>query len=345
MHITHVNFAKGFRGGERQTLNLMQGLAALGCRQRLVCRPSGELMRRARDETDVDLLPSAHPLLTHIGVPGTDLIHVHEARGAYWAWLEHRLRGTPYLITRRVLDPISSSRLTRKVYADATSLVGVSADAARRLSLQTGRDVEVVLSSCAPIAAAPEAVRAVRRQVGGAPVIGHVGVLHDAVKGQSILIAAFRELASAWPQARLVLVGGGPDRERLQALAAGDERILFVGQQKDVAAWLAAMDVFVFPSRMEALGTSVLDAMMLGVPVVASTVGGLPELTGDGERGLSVAGEDPREWAATIGRLLSDAALRSRLVEAGRAFAAQNDVDAHAKRYLSLYRKLLAARG
>lgn len=340
IHVTHINFAKGFRGGERQTLNLMRGLARLGCGQSLVCRPAGELMRRAGEEVDIEVIPSAHPLLGHVSVPRTEIIHVHEARGAYWAWLEYRMRRTPYLITRRVMNKLSSGWLTRRAYADAAMLAGVSTIVASRLSLQTGRKVEVVLDSCAPLEAAPEAAQAIRHQLHGSPIIGHVGVLHNAVKGQSLLIAAFKELVSTWPQARLVLVGDGPDRERLRQLAAGDERIVFAGQQHDVAAWLGAMDVFAFPSRMEALGSSVLDAMMLGVPVVASTAGGLPELTGVQERGLSVAGEEPREWADAIKRILSDKALRERLVDAGRAFASQHDIDAHAKHYLSLYRRL-----
>lgn len=343
MHIAHVNFARGFRGGERQTLNLIHGLARLGCQQTLICRPGGNLMRRVMTEAGINIITTQNPLLGHLRVPSFDLLHVHEARGAYWAWIENRLRGTPYLITRRVINPISSGWLTSKVYRQATLLTGVSADAARRLSMQTGREVETVLDSCTPLQADSAAVQAVRSQVGGRPIIGHVGALHDEVKGQATLIAAFGELAAMWPDARLVFVGDGPDRAQLQALASIDSRIVFAGQRHDVAAWMAAMDVFAFPSRVEALGSSVLDAMMLGVPVIASTAGGLPELTGKDERGLSVASDKAADWASAIRRLLEDEELRSRLVAAGQDFAQANNVDAHAKRYWELYRSVVAS--
>lgn len=341
MHVAHVNFARGFRGGERQTLNLIHGLARLGCQQTLICRPGGDLMRRVKEETGVEVITTPNPLLGHLRTPRFDLLHVHEARGAYWAWIENRLRGIPYLITRRVINPISSSWFTGKVYRQAALLTGVSADAARRLSMQTGREVEAVLDSCTPLHADSAAVHAVRNQIGGGPIIGHVGALHDEVKGQATLIAAFRELVAMWPDARLVLVGDGPDRAQLQALAGADSRIMFAGQRNDVAAWMSAMDVFAFPSRVEALGSSVLDAMLLGVPVVASTAGGLPELTGKDERGLSVASHKTAEWASAIRRLLEDEELRLRLVAAGGVFAQANDVDAHAKRYWTLYRRVV----
>lgn len=341
MHIAHVNFARGFRGGERQSLSLIHGLSKLGCKQTLICRPDSDLMRRTQEEAEVNVITAKHPLLGHLRVPHFDLIHVHEARGAYWAWMENRLRGTPYLITRRVINPISSSWLTGQVYRRAALLVGVSADVARRLAVQTGCKVEVVLDSCMPLQADTAARQTVCDQLAGTPIIGHVGVLHDAVKGQATLIAAFKALTTTWPNARLVFVGDGPDRTQLQALAGGDSRIVFAGQQRDVAPWLAAMDVFAFPSRVEALGSSVLDAMMLGVPVVASTAGGLPELTGKDERGLSVSSDEPGDWTKAIRRLLEDEALRLRLVEAGRAFSHANDLDAHAKRYWRLYQAIV----
>lgn len=343
MHVVHVNFARGFRGGERQTLNLIHGLSGLGCRQTLICRPSSELMQRAQEETDANVVATPHPLLGHFGPLRADLIHVHEARGAYWAWMQHRLRGTPYLITRRVTNPISAGWLTRTVYRQATVLVGVSSDVARRLAEQTGRKVEVVLDSCVRRSRDTAVRQAMREQLGGTPIIGHVGALHDEVKGQSTLIAAFKTLTRMWPNARLVFVGDGPDRERFQALADGDNRIVFAGQQRDVTAWLAAMDVFAFPSRAEALGSSVLDAMMLEIPVVASTAGGLPELTGRNERGLSVDGDDPAGWADAIRRMVEDDSFRQPLVQAAREFALTTDIEASAQRYWNLYKGVAKA--
>ena len=340
MRIAHVNFARGFRGGERQTLNLIDGLARLGMTQTQVCRSGSELARRA-PQRGVPTVELRHPLLGHWAPPASDLIHVHEARGAYWAALECLARNTPYVVTRRIPTPISASRLTRAVYRHATELFGVSRDVAARLSLQTGRNVRTVLS-CSTRHRACAAAPALRRALGKGPVIGHVGVLNDRHKGQSILIQAFHRLAVAYPDARLVLVGDGPDRGYFEALAGRDARIVFAGFQEDVGAWIEAMDVFAFPSREEGLGSSVLDAMALGIPVAASAVGGLPELVGADERGLLVEHADAAHWHLAIRRLLDDAPLRARLAATARAFALQNNEDAMARQYAACYASILA---
>ena len=108
MQVAHVNFARGFRGGERQTLNLIEGLAELGIQQTLICRGGSELQRRIT-ALNLPATTVAHPLLGHFSPPAADIIHVHEARGAYWAAIESAFRHTPYIITRRIPNPISDS--------------------------------------------------------------------------------------------------------------------------------------------------------------------------------------------------------------------------------------------
>jgi glycosyltransferase involved in cell wall biosynthesis len=340
MEITHVNLARGFRGGERQTLNLMQGLRQLGIRQTLICRRGGELEERA-SRLDLQTAGISHPLRGHLQIPPANLIHVHEARGAYWAAIEHTLRKTPYVITRRIPTPISRSAITAAVYRNAAALFGVSQDVSMRLAAQTKRNVFTVLSCSSPYRIPAGDVAAIRHRIGGGPVIGHIGVLNDSHKGQSVLLRAFRHLVARYPDARLVLIGSGPDRELFERESGGDPRIIFAGQQADPGPWLAAMDVFAFPSREEGLGSSVLDAMLAGIPVVASSVGGLPELLGEDERGLVVDNLEPDAWSAAIDHTLANASLRSRITKAARRFAAQNDAVSMAHRYAGWYRTLL----
>jgi glycosyltransferase involved in cell wall biosynthesis len=340
MRVTHVNFARGFRGGERQTLNLIEGLAELGISQTLICRDGSELKRRVT-ALGLKAIEVAHPLLGHLTPPPSDIIHVHEARGAYWAVIEHAFRKTHYIITRRIPNPISASRITRSVYRHAARLLGVSQDVSQRLSSQTGRPVHTILSSTTAHSAHFDQVREIRQTLGGGPIIGHVGALHDHHKGQSVLIEAFHALLADYPQARLLLVGEGPDRDHFESLAKGDKRIYFTGFQQEVGSWIAAMDVFAFPSREEGLGSSVLDAMALGVPVVSSAVGGLPELLGHDERGLVVPDHDPANWSRSIRRMLTDDAMRKRQVDIARQFAGENGVAAMTKSYLALYGDIL----
>jgi len=282
-----------------------------------------------------------HPLLGHISPPAADIIHVHEARGAYWAAIEHAFRNTPYIITRRIPNPISDSYVTRHVYRHATRLLGVSQDVSNRLSSQTGMPTRTILSSNSSLVAPPDRVREIRQKLGGGPIIGHVGALHDRHKGQSVLIQAFQRLVRDYPQARLLLVGEGPDRAQFESLANNDNRIHFAGLQRDIGPWIAAMDVFCFPSREEGLGSSVLDAMALQIPVVASRVGGLPELIGDDERGLSVCDHDPSNWERSIRRILTEDAMRRRNVDTALDFAAKNGVGTMTKNYMALYENIL----
>ncbi|MBV8636062.1 MAG: glycosyltransferase [Burkholderiaceae bacterium] len=340
MFVEHVNFAKGFRGGERQTLNLMEGLAELGMDQSLVCQAGSELGRRG-EAAGFKVRHARGPLFGHlVSSPVCRVIHVHEARGAYWAAIENMLRGAPYLITRRIPNPVSASYFNRLVYRRATELVGVSRDVSARLNERTGHHVHTILDSCTRHSADPEHTVAIRADLGGAPIIGHVGALHDHHKGQSTLIAAFQELAERYPRARLVLLGEGPDKGEFQRQARNDPRIVFAGFQEEVGSWIAAMDVFAFPSREEGLGSSVLDAMLLGVPVVTSNVGGLPELVGEQERGIMLDNHNPLQWTAALQTMLEDAALRDKLRCAALEFAQAHDIAAMTKDYLDLYRHI-----
>jgi glycosyltransferase involved in cell wall biosynthesis len=342
MHIEHVNFAKGFRGGERQTLNLMEGLAAVGVRQSLLCQARSELSKRAT-AAGFAVRHARGPLFGH-GAPSHEaeprIVHVHEARGAYWAAIQNFMHGTPYLITRRIPNPVSANAVNRLVYRRATELVGVSRDVAARLKERTGHHVHTILDSCTRHGGDAGRAAAIRAELGGAPVIGHVGALHDHHKGQATLIAAFRLLTEHYPQARLVLLGEGPDKGEFQRQARNDPRIVFAGFQEEVGSWIAAMDVFAFPSREEGLGSSVLDAMLQGVPVVTSNVGGLPELVGEQERGIMLDNHNPLQWAAAIRRLLEDLPLRDRLRHDALAFAQSHDIAAMTNDYLDLYRDI-----
>jgi glycosyltransferase involved in cell wall biosynthesis len=144
-------------------------------------------------------------------------------------------------------------------------------------------------------------------------------------------------------------VGDGPFRRavelELERLGLGAS-VRVLGDRRDVGSLLARSDVFVLASRSEGLPLSILEAMAAGLPVVASRVGGVPELMVDGETGLLVPTGDPDLLAAAVGRLLDDATLRRRLGEAGRARVRERfDLDSVRRAHLDLYRRELARRG
>jgi glycosyltransferase involved in cell wall biosynthesis len=141
-----------------------------------------------------------------------------------------------------------------------------------------------------------------------APIVGVVARL-EAEKGHRTLIDAWPEVLAAVPNAWLLVIGEGSERDALEAEAASlgvNERVVFTGRREDVPAVTAALDVAVLPSYREAQGLSVLEAMALSRPVVASNVGGIPEMIEDGVTGLLVPPNDCDALAAALIKLLTD---------------------------------------
>jgi len=172
-------------------------------------------------------------------------------------------------------------------------------------------------------------------------LIGTVARL-DRVKRLDVLLQAMRSLRDV----HIVIVGDGPERVRLEAMSARlglASHIHFVGQQDDVRTWLAAMDVFVLSSDWEGMSNAVLEAMAAELPVVATTVGGTPEVVVDGMTGLLVPPRDPQALAQAIHALLVDPERRNKMGQAGRDRVRHHfTVERMVEKTESLYEQLLA---
>jgi glycosyltransferase involved in cell wall biosynthesis len=153
----------------------------------------------------------------------------------------------------------------------------------------------------------------------GARLVGVVARL-EPEKGHATLLEAWPAVLRACPDAYLLVVGEGSRCDELRAQASDlgiADRVVFTGRREDVPAITAALDVAVLPSYREAQGLSVLEAMALSRPVVASDVGGIPEMIEDGVTGLLVPPRDPSALAAAIVRLLDDHPLADMVGRAG----------------------------
>jgi glycosyltransferase involved in cell wall biosynthesis len=147
----------------------------------------------------------------------------------------------------------------------------------------------------------------------------------EVEKGHPTLLDAWPRVLASVPNAHLLIVGEGSQREALEAqarrlgLLGGDHpSVTFTGRRDDVPAVTAALDVAVLPSYREAQGLSILEAMALGRPVVASAVGGIPEMIEHGRTGLLVPPKNPEFLAHAIVRLLNDHPYADTLGKAGR---------------------------
>jgi len=152
-----------------------------------------------------------------------------------------------------------------------------------------------------------------------AQIVGVVARL-EPEKGHRTLLEAWPLVLAAQPRAWLLIVGEGSERDSLEAETASlgiSDRVVFTGRREDVPAVTAALDVSVLPSYREAQGLSVLEAMALSRPVVASRVGGIPEMIEDGVSGLLVPPNDREALASAIVRLLADHPLADMIAKRG----------------------------
>jgi glycosyltransferase involved in cell wall biosynthesis len=167
----------------------------------------------------------------------------------------------------------------------------------------------------------PEAVHEAAEKING-PYVIFVGML-IYLKGIQYLIKAFKEVQLKHPKAKLVIAGQGREEENLKSLAQElglSQQVMFAGflEQTVLAAYIKGSRALVLPSLTEGLGRVAIEAQFLGRPVIASRVGGIPEIIADGETGLLVEPEDSRGLAEAMVRLLDDAQLAERMGTAGR---------------------------
>ncbi len=157
--------------------------------------------------------------------------------------------------------------------------------------------------------------------VDGSPVIGIIARLSD-VKGIDVLIRAMPSVVASFPNARLMIVGQGPQENDLRTLVNQlglEKNVSFRFTVQSTADILPAFDVFVMPSLQEGLGLSVMEAMAAGIPVVASNVGGLPDLVKDGQTGFLTPAGDSAALGKRIKGMLGDPARALNMARAGRA--------------------------
>ena len=342
MLIAHVNVAKNYRGGERQTELLLEQLHRRGVGLRLIARRGSPLAERVeRLGVEVRTVSGHLPGVLR-ATRGADLVHVHEGRSVYAAYLRHLLSGTPYIATRRVNNPIKDHGMAHRAYRAAARIVAVApqvADVVRAFDSEV--KLGVILSSSSGLTADSNQVGEIRRRIGGEFIVGHVGALDNDQKAQDVIIAAARKLASSDPNTRIVLVGGGKDEAMLRGLAQGLDNVIFTGFVDNVGDYLGAFDIFILPSRREGIGSILFDAMEHALPLIVTPVGGVPRIVFDGQNGILIDVDDAGQLADAIARLKSNPELRAKLGNAGKHMAVGHTAYNMAAAYLKVYQAIL----
>lgn len=343
MTICHLNFNKGFRGSGRQTEILIRALAERGFEQRAGLRAGSELAERLAGIDRLQIVELRKPFFIHPSVcKGVKLVHAHTGQAAQLAAVGHLIHRTPYIITRRVDNPIGNHLMNRLAYRNASRVVALSRVIRDRVTdLIPELDVAMIPSALAELPVNPASVDRLRAKYAGKFLVGHTGELCNVHKGQLTLIRAARRLQDEAPDMHILLMGHGEDEELFRREAEGLNNVELVGFVDNVGDYLSVLDVFTYPSLHEGMGSAILDAMDFGLPVVATHVDGIPDIVERDVTGLLVPPADSEGLAESLLRIYRDPELRQRMGRAGRERAGRFSPERMAELYLELYEPFL----
>lgn len=333
-HIVHLVQGLEVGGLERVAVVLATAMVQRGYRLSIVCYDSmGPLAEEARNNNIfVELLPRRPGidlgyiwrLAMGLRRLAPDVLHMHSDTAMFYGTLAAMVAKVRTRICTEHDGVFPRSRRVRManrfLLKHLTQAVAVSGTVKELWCQEDGIDrsrVLVVPNGVPDIFTA----RPAREEGGsGSLTFGYLGRLSPE-KGVDVLIEAFARACDRLARARLAIVGDGTERSSLEAMARMlgiQTRVDFLGVRHDVATMLAGMDVFVLPSRREGLPMAILEAMSMGLPVIATAVGGVPEAICDGVNGLLAPPDDPSAIADAMVRIALDAPLRQSLSKQSR---------------------------
>jgi glycosyltransferase involved in cell wall biosynthesis len=349
MRILQLNIERGWRGGERQTLLSMQQFRAAGHSVELVARKGEALARAAaNDGFAVHEVGGAAGLAWFLLRSGRrfGILHAQTANTLTWLALLKAWVRRPVVFTRRTAFPLSAERLRKTLWKwrKADAFVAIS-EAAAAQPRSAGLPVTLIHSAVVqrPIDLQHAQRFAEQYALRGKRLVATAAAL-TSEKDPCTLVRAIDILRRTRDDCLFLHLGAdgdaGAQARQLVSELGLEAHYVFAGFQDRVEDLYRLMDVFVLSSREEALGSSVLDAFLYSVPVVATDAGGLPELLADG-RGLQCKVGDAQGLADAVARVLDDADLRESLVTHAHDYVLrEHDAARMAQRYLQVYESL-----
>ena len=247
--ICQVNLAREFRGGERQTELLTRELSDEGWPQRLVIRTGNLLGKRLAGLPKLDIREvSSNPVAAALACRGTSLVHAHEARAVYSGWLASLLFKTPYIMTRRVVNPQKKSGIRESAYRRASATVAITEAAAETMRHQQSFvEPHIIPSSAAALEFDEATADDIRGRFEGKTLIGHIGTLDDSSKGQRTLFEVARRASTSHPDWQFIFVGDGRDQRAFEDETRDLNNVHFEGFADNVGDYLTPS----LPARKE----------------------------------------------------------------------------------------------
>ena len=339
--ILHIIGGGEIGGAEQHVLSLLNGLDWSRFSPHLACLTHGPFAALAR-ETNIPTrtFPMRYPLdlsplfglIRWARQKGITLIHTHGSRANLLGRLGAKWLGLPCLTTvhsslaHDYLSPWSAHLalgLDRLTLPLTSGIITVSEHLAQEVALRGGQNIETIYNGQSPLSFVdPTHSRHQFRKQWGIPtdalVIGTIGRLHPT-KGHTYLIKTATQLRLKFPNLHLLLIGDGPLRQDLESeLSSSPIPYTLTGHLPHAYKALLSMDLFVLPSISEGMGLVLLEAMKAGVPIVASAIGGIPEVVRSGKDGLLVPPGDVTGFADACTTILENSDLAKALVCSGQ---------------------------
>jgi glycosyltransferase involved in cell wall biosynthesis len=337
MKVLHVEMGRHLYGGARQAAYLLNGLDRFPGKHVLVCAEAGGIVGAIRNPAvavhplamrgDLDL-PFIGRLRRIIRRERPDFLHVHSRRGDFLSALAGQLERVPAIHSRRVDNPPRwfdrrcKLALFQRIIAISRGIHDVLLRAGvcehKLLCIPSAVDTEQYRPGCDMTWFSEQFCAGAER-----PVIGIIAQLIER-KGHKVLFDALPLVLERHPGARLLVFGRGPLGEQLRRYirALGIEHAVhFSGYRSDMDRIIPCLDLVVHPAWMEGLGVSLLEAAACGVPIIATRVGGIPEIVLDGVNGFLIEPGDSRQLAEAMCRLLDQPETAGAFGQAGRRLA------------------------
>lgn len=380
-NILHLDTEKTWRGGEQQLLYLVQGLRNDGYNNFIATSPNSVLAKRLKEQKfsvieiknwgEADIF-SALKLCSIIKNENIDIVHAHTAHTASLGALIKRghvltfdkkllvskskcqmssrnpLTLTKLIVSRRVDFHLKKNMFSRWKYEQADKIAAIS-QGVKKVLISDGipeKNIKVVPSGIDLNRFKNIDGKYIYDELRIDPNISLVGIVAALVphKDHKNFLHAAKRVKENFSKVKFLVVGEGLLKEELEQLTKElnlEEDVIFTGFRKDVLEIISILNVFVLSSYLEGLGTALLDALALNKPVVATAVGGIPEIVKNNETGILVPARDSKKLAQGIIKLIEDKILANELAENGKIHVQNFDVRKMVEKTEQIYQEVM----
>ncbi|MEA1995465.1 MAG: glycosyltransferase [Campylobacterota bacterium] len=356
--VLHIDTEKGWRGGEQQLLYLIKGLSQRGINCGLVCKRGEELERRARKENIRQIFPIGNICLDIIKLSfiakNYDILHAHTANAHTISVLSSFFCKKPIIYTRRVDYKPKNKFFSVLKYKKTNKVVAIT-NVVKQILINYGIDSSNidVIHSCVDEDMGKfvneNKVKEIRRSLLVANkkiIVGSAGAIVDQ-KDYKTFVRAASFVLNRRKDVLFVIVGDGKLRKDIEKLIRSlklSRDIKILDFKEDIQNYIKAFDIFVLSSKNEGMGSVLLQAMVLKVPIVSTDAGGVKEVIIDGETGILVPIGNAEKIASGINKVLKDQKLKEHLILKAYGFVKVNFASQEmVKSYIDVYEKVLWA--